>query len=111
MTEQLKVTLPESLMKAIELVAASDLPPVRRLEAVVLICHGFGLWEQHDGPFDPQSYAIPDSQWVQVAEHLQGTHRKDPNDPLTAEQNDAIGTVNMALNFMNIGPSGYKEAS
>ena len=110
MGEQVKVTMPESLMKAIELICQSDMQPQHRLEAVILICHGYGLWRQHEGQFDPTSYAVPDKQWMQIAEWLQGTGRTGDT-PLTREQNDAISVVNLALAFMNSGPSSYKEAA
>jgi hypothetical protein len=114
MSEQVKTVLPESLMKAIELVTESDLPAPQRLEAAVLICHGWGLWQQHvvqpEEHFSPTSYAIPERQWMEIAEWLQGTKRSDPNQPLTREEADSIAKVNLALSFMNSGPSGYKEA-
>jgi hypothetical protein len=119
MTEQVKTVLPESLMKAIELLCQSDLPAIQRLDGVLLICHGWGLWEQYEGPpdlrgqFDPASYAVPERQWTQIAEWLQGTGRTvidgEIPRPLTREQNDTIARVNLALDFMNSGPSGFKE--
>ena len=115
MSEQVKVTIPESLMKTIELICQSDMQPQQRLEAVILICHGYGLWRQVAVQFDPTSYAVPDRQWTQIAEWLQGTGRTitDGNapPPLTRAQNDAISIVNLALAFMNSGPSSYKEAA
>lgn len=98
MTEQIKKPLPESLMKAITATMTSpDLTPGEKFEAAVLITHGYGLFARADGTIDPMGYAIPVEQWNAIGLLLQ-----------TAAMNgDAVAQVNMGLDWMNIGPSGY----
>lgn len=97
MSEQIKKPLPESLMKAIKAAGESpDLTPAEKFEAVVLIAHGYGLFTASER-FNPTSYAIPEEQWSTISEML-----------MTVHGGDSIGKVNMALEWMNIGPSGYK---
>lgn len=97
MAEQIKKPLPESLMKAIRATVASpDLTPGEKFEAVVLMTHGYGLFTAASGTIDPTGYAIPQEQWGEISEMLMTT----PDGPMTK--------VNMALEWMNIGPSGYK---
>lgn len=99
MNAQIKKPLPESLMKAITATMTSpELTPREKLEAAVLITHGYGLFTKHDGTIDPMGYAIPEEQWNAIGLMLQ-----------TAAMNgDAVAQVNMSLEWMNIGPSGYK---
>lgn len=98
MTEQVKKPLPESLMKAIRATADSlDATPQEKFEAVVLITHGYGLFSKKDGTIDPMGYAIPKEQWTAISEML-----------MTLYGGDSIGKVNLALEWMNIGPSGYE---
>ncbi len=115
MTEELKVTMPESLMHVIKLACASDMNNTEKLEAVTLICHGHSLWKQQSEKFDGKSYALPDRQWTQIAEWLQGTGRTVLDgavpQPLTRAENDAIGKDNPTLDFMKSGPSSYKETT
>lgn len=95
---QIKKPLPESLMKAIRATMAAPEPtPQEKFEAVVLITHGYGLFTKHDGTIDPMGYAIPEEQWHAISEML-----------MTVYGGDSIGKVNLALDWMNIGPSGYK---
>jgi hypothetical protein len=95
---QHQITMPASLMHAIEAACNSDMSPIEKYEATVLICHGYGLWERQTS-FDPTSYAIPESQWQQIGEQLlkAGEARGD------------VAAVNLMLSFMNQGPSGFKE--
>ena len=94
---QIKKPLPESLMKAIKAtVESKEATASEKFEAVMLITHGFGLWEAQE-TFDPRTYAIPEEQWVAIADLLQN---------ITG--GDAVDKVNMSLEWMNIGPSGYK---
>lgn len=99
MSEQIKKPLPESLMKAIRATVESPDPtPREKLEAVVLIAHGYGLFTANEGMIDPRAYAIPEEQWNAIGEMLR-----------TLSGNaDPIAQVSMALDWMNIGPSGYK---
>jgi hypothetical protein len=93
---QIKKPLPESLMKAIRATVESPYPtPQEKFEAVVLMTHGYGLFTAAE-KLDPTAYAIPEEQWNAIGEMLQ-TLSGDP-----------VGKVNMSLEWMNIGPSGYK---
>lgn len=90
------MTLPESLMKAAKIIGESpDMAPVEKLETIVLMTHGFGLWDQQP-TLDPTSMAIPDSQWGDICEIL-----------MHLSNGDEIARVNLGLDWMNIGPSGY----
>ena len=115
MAEELKVTIPESLMRVIKLTCESDMNNTEKLEAVTQICHGHSLWKQQTEKFDPASYAIPERQWTQIAEWLQGTGRTVVDgtvpQPLTRAEADAIDQDNPALGFMKSGPSRYKETT
>lgn len=96
MAEQVKKPLPESLMKAIRATVASpDATAREKFEAVVLITHGYGLFAASDA-LDPQAYAIPAEQWAAISILLQSS------------DSDPVGQVNVALEWMNIGPSGYQ---
>lgn len=96
-TEQIRKPLPESLMKAITATAQSpELTPGEKLEAVVLVTHGYGLFTASAGSIDPTAYAIPVEQWNVISVMLQ-------------EAASGMEQVNVALEWMNIGPSGYKE--
>lgn len=97
MTEQIKKPLPESLMKAIRATMQSrESTAQEKFEAVVLMAHGYGLYTA-SGTIDPTAYAIPEEQWGAISKML-----------MTMPDGD-LGKVNMALDWMNIGPSGYKN--
>lgn len=97
MTEQVKKPLPESLMKAIKAIVESpDATAWEKVEAAVLIAHGYGLFTKNDGSIDPMGYAIPEEQWQAIS----GLLLEVPADDITK--------VNYALTWMNVGPSGYK---
>lgn len=99
MSEQIKKPLPDALMKAIKATVESpDVTVQEKVEAAVLIAHGYGLFTKHDGTIDPMGYAIPEKQWGEISEMLQTASKLD----------DPISRVNWALTWMNIGPSGYK---
>jgi hypothetical protein len=65
-----------------------------KFEAVVLMVHGYGLWSAQT-QITPTGYAIPEDQWAAISELLQSV------------PNGGVDKVNMALEWMNIGPSGY----
>jgi hypothetical protein len=93
--QQVREPLPGSLMKAIRATVASpDASAQEKFEAVVLIAHGYGLWSAQTD-ITPTAYAIPDDQWAAISEMLMAVPDGD------------IAKVNMALEWMNIGPSGY----
>jgi hypothetical protein len=97
MSEQIKKPLPESLMKAIKATVESpDATAREKFEAVVLITHGYGLFSMAE-KLDPTAYAIPEEQWVAIADMLSAV-----------SDGDAIAKVNVSLDWMNVGPSGYK---
>jgi hypothetical protein len=97
MTEQIKKPLPESLMKAIRAAVQSpEATAQEKFEAVVLISHGYGLFSAADA-LDPTAYSIPVEQWGAISDMLMSLVDGD------------VGKVNMAMEWMNIGPSGYKE--
>jgi hypothetical protein len=94
---QTKVPLPDSLMKAIRATVNSpDLSAPEKFEAVVLVVHGYGLFAANTGSIDPRAYAIPEAQWTELGELMQSLG------------DGPIAKVNMSLEWMNIGPSGYK---
>jgi len=97
MADQLKMPLPESLMKAIKAALTSpDLTPREKFEAAVYITNGYGLFLRAE-TIDPTGYAIPEEQWTEISQMLQDTSHRD-----------GLDRVNAALDWMNIGPSGYK---
>lgn len=96
MTDQIKKPLPESLMKAIQATIASPgITPREKFEAVVLMTHGYGLFTAAD-KLDPTAYAIPEEQWNAISQGLMNLADGD------------LAKVNVSLEWMNIGPSGYK---
>lgn len=98
MAEQIKKPLPESLMKVLTVTMGSpELTPREKFEAAVLITHGYGLFTASE-KLDPQAYAIPETQWRVISEML----------TMASATGNAIDQVNVALEWMNIGPSGYK---
>jgi hypothetical protein len=100
MSEQIKKPLPESLMKALTAIMQSpELTPQEKFEAAVLITHGYGLFTAASGSIDPTAYAIPETQWGAISDMLRAASRTT----------DPISQVNWALDWMNIGPSSYKE--
>lgn len=93
--------IPESLMKAIRVVMATDaMTPPQKVEAVTLIAHGAGLWAIAE-TIDPRSYAIPERQWTEISQMFVEEGRK----------HSALDGVNLSLSWMDVGPSAYKDAS
>lgn len=83
-------------MKAIRATVASpDASAQEKLEAVVLMTHGYGFWAAKSQVW-PAHYAMPEEQWSTISRLLMAVPDGD------------IGKVNMALEWMNLGPSGYK---
>lgn len=83
-------------MKAIKAsVASPDLTPPEKFEVAVLITHGYGLFSAQER-IDPTAYAIPEAQWGEIMGMLQ-----------TLEHTD-ISKVEVGMDWMNVGPSGYK---
>lgn len=93
---QIRRPLPEALMKAIRATIASpDATAREKMDAVVLMTHGYGLWAAQATIY-PTGFAIPEEQWHAISALLQQV------------PDGAIDKVNMALEWMNIGPSGYQ---
>jgi hypothetical protein len=95
---QIKKPLPDSLMKAVRAIVKSpDATAWEKVESVVLIAHGYGLFTKYDGTIDPTAYAVPKEQWSEISELL-----------MSVSDGDAIEKVNWALTWMNVGPSSYE---
>ena len=96
MSERIEEPLPEALMKAIRAtVQASDMTAQEKLHAVVLITNGYGLFASQTS-INPTKFAIPEEQWGAIMGLLQTV------------PSGSVAQVNMALEWMNIGPSSYK---
>jgi hypothetical protein len=99
---QVRKPLPRSLMRAIkDVLADRELTLAERFEAVLLITHGYGLWQQADS-LEVSAYAIPEEQWQRIATLLQEA---------AAPSGDDLSDVQVTLAWMNTGPSAYKEES
>jgi hypothetical protein len=92
---QTKNPLPKSLMQAIDCIAASDMAENDKFRAVILIVTGYGVYSALE-TIDPTAFAIPESQWQHISGALMSAAQ-------TGEK------VNVALSWMNLGPSSYKE--
>ena len=70
-------------------------------DGMVLLYKEFGIdLRDPDGPqISPSDYAIPEDQWGTLCNAAMNV----------AADRGPIAKVNMALDFMNIGPSGYGE--
>jgi hypothetical protein len=94
--DQIREPLPESLMKAIRATIASpEATAQEKFEAVLIMVHGYGMWSALVA-LDPTRYAIPEEQWTTISTLLMAVPNGDTD------------KVNMALDWMNVGPSGYK---
>ena len=83
-------------MKAIlATVASPDATAGEKFEAVLLMVHGYGLWSAQEG-INPTAFAIPEAQWGTISEML-----------MTVSHGDPTNKVNVALSWMNLGPSSY----
>lgn len=88
-----RVTLPDSLVRAITLVAADrSAPPIAALEVAVLSTFGYALYRRQES-VDPRQVAIPTAQWNAICQAL-----------MDAPAN-AVGRVNLGLDWVNIGPA------
>jgi hypothetical protein len=95
--DKVKSPLPESLMKAIKVTVESpDLTPREKFEAVMTVTTSYGLYCAAER-IDPTAYAIPSKQWGEISQML-----------MTLADTD-VSKVNMAMEWMNAGPSGYEE--
>lgn len=95
-----EITLPDSLMRAIELIIKdADTEPERSYVAALMITFGHALWkEQGEAPFDPRTVAIPDEQWTTIAGWF------------TERPGSDVDRVNWGLSWMNAGPSAWKPS-
>jgi hypothetical protein len=89
------VTLPDSLLRAITLLAADPtVPPLAVLEAAILITFGHATFLRRSGRIDPTRVAIPDQQWRTIASAL-------ADQPGLGD----LARVNLTLDWMNVGPA------
>lgn len=100
--EPQRVTLPDYLMRAIELVAADEQTnPQASFAAAVLISFGWALYERLDS-LDPTGVQIPAEQWRQICGHLSAMSKHHSSD---------LDRVNYGLSWMNQGPSSFEPAT
>jgi len=93
-----QVTLPDSLIRAITLVAADpQAPPIAVLEAAVLITFGYALYQRHD-TIDPTQVAIPTAQWHTICQAL-----------VDVRTWSGLGGINLGLDWVNLGPAAHDD--
>jgi hypothetical protein len=93
-----QIRLPDSLMRAIRLVAADPIgAPLAAVEAAVLITYGYALYSRQD-TLDPCTFALPTEQWTAIGQALLDV-------PNTTE----ITRVNLGLEWVNLGPSAVDD--
>jgi hypothetical protein len=93
-----QVTLPDSLIRAIILVAADpQAPPIAVLEAAVLITFGYALYRRHD-TIDPTQVAIPTAQWHTICQAL-----------VDVRTWSGLGGINLGLDWVNLGPAAHDD--
>lgn len=95
--EQQRVVLPDSLLACIAAIAVADMRAMDRLTGVLAMIWGWA-WYERQGSVDPTAQALPTEQWAHIAGLLKDGPRDDP-----------IDGVNLALSFMNSGPSAYER--
>lgn len=99
MRNQTKQPMMPSIMSALRATIADDtISQQDRLEAVVIIANSYGLWVRQSDLIDPSNFAVPNEQWVEIADLL--TKMAKGASPLSA--------VNASLSWMNYGPSAYE---
>lgn len=74
-----------------------NVPPEERMTSAVKIVLGLGLFLQAE-TIRLMELQIPESQWKEIAGWL-------------TEAGSSIDGVNLALSWMNYGPSSYKETA
>lgn len=93
-----QVTLPDSLIRAITLVAADrQAPPIAVVEAAVLITFGYALYRRHD-MIDPTQVAIPTAQWHTICQAL-----------VDVRTWSGLGGINLGLDWVNLGPAAHDD--
>ena len=93
-----QVTLPDSLIRTITLVAADrQAPPIAVLEAAVLITFGYALYLRQD-TIDPTQVAIPTVQWTTICQAL-----------LDVPTWSGLGGINLGLDWVNLGPAAHDD--
>ncbi len=95
---QHKLTDPEMAHILNAISEAEELPQVDAIVETFKILMGEDAWDNATS-VDPADYAIPEDQWGEIAEAVgEAEKRLGP-----------ITQVNAMLDWMNKGPSGYKE--
>ena len=93
-----RITLPGWMMRCIHITASDPaLTGPDRLAAVIICILGWAYYQRTES-IDPTAVAIPAVQWETICTELAG-----------GGAGGAVGSVNLALAFMNQGPSSYHE--
>lgn len=96
-TEQVRVTLPEPLMRAISLMAQDkDSTPMDVLTVAILASFGYALYSEQT-TIAPSRYALPESQWNRISMNLMHVAGTDN------------ARVNLGLDWVNLSPSVFKD--
>ena len=91
---QQRIELPPSVLRCIRAVGTStDLRTAEKLTAALLVIYGWAWYERQD-KVDPTALSLPEGQWSQVVDLL--------------SSDDPMQRTNVALDFMNLGPSSHK---
>lgn len=96
---QRRVVLSDMTMIAVREMCDSEAPAPVMLHGVLLMILGACWLDTQEKPVSPTMYAIPEEQWTRVGEMLSLGQRK----------NSGHTQANILLDWMNLGPSGYKE--
>jgi hypothetical protein len=99
MSDRLEKPLPDSVMLAIDAVVKEPgMTAAAKFEAIILMVHGTGLY-MAAASLDPTAFAIPKEQWTWISQALVD---------LRGTLGD-VERVNLALSWMNMGPSAYED--
>lgn len=95
---QQRITLPPAVVACIRAITSDGkLPSGQRLAGVLMLVYGWA-WCDAQESIDPTCVALPEAQWQQVGNML-----------ATGVDLDPIAGVNLLLDWMNRGPSGYRS--
>ena len=91
---QQRIELPESIMHCIRAIGSSDLPSGDQLIGALTLIFGWA-WYERQPSVNPAALSLPEGQWGQVVDMLSA--------------GDPLSRTNVALDFMNLGPSSHKK--
>lgn len=96
--EQQRVKLAPCVMGAAKAIGSdASMPPAHRLVSVLMLVYGYAWFDkQHE--IDPRGIALPEDQWREICGFL-----------ASGVPGDELNNVNLALSWMNQGPSGYMD--